>query len=116
MTKNIIITLVCLFLSTSASIASAEEITGTWCTKGDARECAVLSSTGNSMKGEFRHNGQKTVDLIGYRSGNGAAFSFKNAKGEVGAWMVVGGAGTLQAICLNPDGSLRWKAEYIKKQ
>lgn len=101
-----------------ARTANATDFSGTWCVKSDPGECAVISAQGgDKVKGEFRHSGSKTVDLIGYQQGSGLAMSFRNSKNEVGAWMAVQKTGSeMDAVCLNPDGSERWKATYIRKK
>jgi len=96
--------------------ANAVDFNGTWCVKSDPEECAIISTQGDKVKGEFRHSGSKTVDLIGYQQGSGLAMSFRNSKKEVGAWMAIQKTCTeLDAVCLNPDGSERWKTTYIRK-
>jgi len=96
--------------------ALCSDFSGTWYIDNDQQECVVIKQDGESVKAEFIHAGAKTVDLVGYQKGESIALSFRNAKGEIGTWMAVSNAkGRMDAICLNPDGSLRWKATYTKK-
>ena len=98
------------------STALAQDLSGTWCVKDDSQECVVLIVQGDGLRGEFRHGGAKTVDLVGYQTAGTVAMSFRNAKGEIGSWMTVAsGTGQMNAICLNPDGSVRWKVTYVKQ-
>jgi hypothetical protein len=88
---------------------------GTWCLDSSRQECVVIKQEGESVKAELLHAGAKTVDLVGYQKGASIALSFRNTKGEIGAWMAISNAkGRMEAICLNPDGTLRWKATYIR--
>ena len=96
---------------------NAADFSGIWCVKSDPKECAIISAQGDKVKGEFRHSGSKTVDLIGYQQGSSLAMSFINSKKEVGAWMLVQKTSIeVDAVCLNPDGSERWKATYVRKK
>lgn len=107
-----VLALMCAF----ASMALAGDFNGTWHVENDPQECIVIHQQGDSVKAEFEHGGTKTVDLVGYQKGSAIALSFMNSKGEIGAWMAVfRGNGKMEATCLNPDGSLRWKATYIRK-
>ena len=98
------------------SAAFLSDFSGTWYVDNDPQECVVINQQGESVKAEFFHGGTKTADLIGYQKGASIALGFQNSKGEIGAWMAVSNTiGRMDATCLNPDGSLRWKATYIKK-
>lgn len=118
MRKNnlVLLSLMASMVLCSANPIMAADFSGTWCVKGDSKECALLRVQGDKVNGEFRNSGSKTVDLTGYQHGNSLAMSFRNARKEIGSWMAVQRkAGEIDAVCLNPDGSERWKATYVKR-
>lgn len=98
------------------------KISGIWCTDTSPSDCIKIvptSSDGEQFTAELTRGqgGRVYAQGSGYVRGNQAVFAFRRVDiADIGfAALFIASADRAQSRSFNPDGSPRWRGNYIRK-
>lgn len=98
--------------------ASSQNLAGTWVATGDPEDYIVLSQSDDKVRGDVFFKGRKIAELKGFQRISGTVLAMRRLDTQdIGVWIfILDSRGRLSGKSLNPDGGIRWRGSYERKQ